>query len=69
VVRWSARGAFRAYGSVAQERLRWRLQRNAEVMRIALHPADLDHPATTASIERSMDAWLSVRLQTRYRDL
>ncbi len=57
VVRWSSRGAFRAYGSVAQAQLRWMLQRGHQVVRIALHPADLDHPATAVSVERTLDRW------------
>ena len=69
VVRWSGRGAVRAYGSVLFERLRWRFQRAEPVVRIALHPGDLAHPATAASIERALDAWLSVRTQTFYRGL
>jgi len=69
VVRWSGRGPVRAYGSVLFERLRWRFQRGAPVVRIALHPGDLAHPATAASIERGLDAWLSVREQTFYRAL
>lgn len=69
VVRWSGRGSLRAYGSVLFERLRWWFQRRAPVMRIALHPGDLAHPATAASIERGLDAWLSVRRQTFYREL
>lgn len=69
VVRWSARGALRAYGSVLFERLRWWLHRSERVVRIALHPGDLDHPATAASLERGLDAWLSVRRQTNYRTL
>lgn len=69
VVRWSGRGAVRAYGSVAFERMRWALQRGAPVMRIALHPGDLAHPATARSLERGLDAWLPVRSQTFYRAL
>jgi uncharacterized protein len=69
VVRWSGRGAVRAYGSVLFERMRWWLQREEPVMRIALHPGDLAHRATAASIEKGLDAWLSVRKQTFYRFL
>ena len=69
VVRWSARGTLRAYGSVIQERVRWALQRSAPVMRIALHPADLNHPATARSVARGLDTWLGERAQTRYADL
>jgi predicted deacetylase len=59
VVRWSSRGWFRVYGSLVQAQLRWTLQRGAPVIRIALHPADLDHPATAASVERTLDRWLA----------
>jgi predicted deacetylase len=69
VLRWSSRGAFRAYGSVLQAAARWTFQRAAPVMRIALHPADLDHPATAASVQRALRAWLSVRAPGRYSDL
>ncbi len=69
VVRWSGRGSVRAYGSVLFERLRWWLQRGKPVVRIALHPGDLAHPATASSMERGLDAWLSTRRQTFYRGL
>ena len=69
VVRWSGRGFVRAYGSVLFERVRWWFQRGERVVRIALHPGDLAHPATASSIERGLDAWLSVRKQTFYRSL
>jgi predicted deacetylase len=69
VVRWSGRGAVRAYGSVLFERLRWWFQRSERVMRIALHPGDLAHPATAASLGRGLEAWVSVRRQTFYRGL
>lgn len=58
VVRWSSRGALRAYGSLLQAKLRWVLQQGHSVVRIALHPADLDHPATAASVERTLDLWI-----------
>ncbi|HVZ49872.1 MAG TPA: polysaccharide deacetylase family protein [Gemmatimonadaceae bacterium] len=69
VVRWSSRGAFRAYGSLVQAALRWRLQRHASVLRIALHPADLDHPATAASVERELDRWLGIGPAVGYASL
>jgi len=67
--RWSSRGALRAYGSLVQAQLRWMLQRGTAVMRIALHPADLDHPATAASIERTLDRWLEVAPAAPYAAL
>jgi hypothetical protein len=69
VVRWSGRGFVRAWGSAFVERGRWWLQRGAAVVRIALHPGDLEHQATASSIARGLDAWLSVRRQTSYRGL
>lgn len=69
VIRWSARTPFRTWASVAGERLRWMLQRNAAVMRMALHPGDLAHPAAARSIEQALEAWLSVRPQSFYHRL
>lgn len=69
VLRWSARGAFRSYGSVLQERIRWRTQRRTPVMRIALHPADLDHPAVERNMRVALDAWMRVRTAGRYCEL
>lgn len=69
VVRWSSRGAVRAYGSLIQAKLRWVLQRGNAVIRIALHPADLDHPATAASVERTLDLWTGAYRATGYSAL
>jgi predicted deacetylase len=59
VVRWSARGPVRAWGSVAVARARWLLQGRAPLARIALHPQDLGHPATAASLGPTLDRWLA----------
>lgn len=69
VVRWSSRGALRAYGSLVQAELRWRLQQRAACVRIALHPADLDHPATAASLGRELDRWLRQGAPAGYASL
>ncbi len=69
VVRWSGRTPLRAAGSVLVAQARWRAQRAAPIMRIALHPGDLDHPATARSVETELDRWLAVRPATRYGDL
>ena len=69
VVRWSARTPWRAWGSVAVAAGRWHLQRSAPVMRIALHPNDLSHPATAASVERALRRWTAARAVGRYADL
>lgn len=69
VVRWSARGAVRAYGSLLQAKLRWVLQQGQSVVRIALHPADLDHPATAASVERTLDLWTGAYGSSQYQSI
>lgn len=69
VVRWSSRGAFRTYGSLVQADLRWRFQRGASAVRLALHPADLNHPATAASVERELDRWLGIGRAGGYASL
>ena len=69
VVRWSSRSSARAVASVAVAAGRWRLQRRAGLMRLALHPQDLSHPATAASLVRSLDRWLSLRRATSYGGL
>lgn len=69
VLRWSGRSAVRAHASAWQARARWLLQQRAPVMRIALHPGDLDHAATAASLRRELREWLRVRTPTRYADL
>jgi uncharacterized protein len=69
VVRWSGRTAFRARASAAVAAARWRLQRQAGVVRIAFHPSDLDHPASAKSLRLSLERWLGDRHATRYSDL
>jgi predicted deacetylase len=66
VVRWSARSRTRAVASVAVAAGRWRLQRRARLVRVALHPLDLSHPATANSLVHSLDCWLSSRRTTTY---
>jgi len=68
-VRWSARTPLRAWGSTVVANARWRLQRNAEWPRLALHPQDLDHPATARSVERAIERWSSRHPVGRYADL
>lgn len=69
VVRWSGRTPFRAAGSTVAAAARWHLQRRAPVMRIALHPADLDHPITARSLRGWLARWLADRPATRYGGL
>lgn len=69
VVRWSARSALRARGSVAVAALRWALQRGARYPRLALHPGDLAHPSVAASLDRALRAWPAAHPVGRYADL
>jgi uncharacterized protein len=69
VVRWSARTPMRAWGSVLVAAGRWRVQGGSAWPRIALHPSDLDHPATAASISRALRQWLQRHRPGRYADL
>lgn len=69
VIRWSARSAARARVSAWVADLRWRLHRDAWVVRIALHPSDLHHPVTARSLEATLDRWLARRWPIRYAEL
>jgi predicted deacetylase len=69
VVRWSARTRTRAWGSVGVAATRSLLQRRARFPRIALHPGDLDHPATARSVVETLDRWLRRHAPGSYADL
>jgi predicted deacetylase len=69
VVRWSARTAARAWGSLAVARARWTLQGGARHPRIALHPQDLGHPATASALGPTLDRWLARHPPITYTSL
>ena len=69
VVRWSARTAARAWGSVAVARARWALQRGARFPRLAFHPQDLGHAATAAALGPALDRWLARHRPIPYASL
>jgi uncharacterized protein len=68
-VRWSARTPVRAWGSVFVAGVRGLLQMKARWPRIALHPQDLDHPATAGSMGRTLERWLRHHPAGHYGDL
>jgi hypothetical protein len=68
-LRWSGRSALRARGSAVVAAARWRLHQGAALVRIALHPGDLAHPASARSVERELDRWLAVRRPVTYSSL
>ncbi len=68
-VRWSGRTPFRARASALVAAARWRLQRHAALVRLALHPGDLAHPASAASVEREVARWTRLRPAIPYAAL
>jgi predicted deacetylase len=68
-VRWSARSAGRAWGSVAVARGRWAFQRYARYPRIAFHPQDYAHPRTAGDLPATLDRWLTRHRPIRYAAL
>jgi predicted deacetylase len=68
-LRWSTRTAFRARASLLVAECRWRMQRRAPVVRIALHPADLSHPAVARSVAQALVRWTTSRMARSYASL
>ncbi len=69
VVRWSGRTASRAWASAAMAAFRFHVSRDASLVRIALHPGDLDHPATAASVSRELARWVTAGSVIAYGNL
>lgn len=68
-VRWSARTWIRAQISASVSDARWHMQRRARVMRLALHPTDLDRDVTRASLREALARWLGGREAACYSSL
>jgi hypothetical protein len=68
-IRWSTRGAARAWASVAASEWRWRTEREARLVRVALHPADLAHPAVARAAVRALARWTGAGRVIRYRTI
>ncbi len=68
-LRWSGRTTVRAWGSRAVASMRWRTLQEAPLLRLALHPQDLAHPVTAASVIREVARWLRARTTIRYEAL
>lgn len=68
-LRWSARSAFRAHTSVLVASARWRRRRQTPLMRLALHPADLSHPAVARSVAHELHRWTADRAARPYASL
>ena len=68
-LRWSARTPVRARASVLVARWRWHRRHRTPVMRIALHPGDLRHPAVAGSVAREVERWTAMRSAQPYSSL
>ena len=68
VITWATRTWLRRYGSLAVSAALRRLWWRQPVLRIALHPHDFDHPATVASITRTLEAARRDRVVSPYDD-
>ena len=69
VIRWSARSTWRAATSAAVAAARFHLLVGHPLVRIALHPQDLDHPIVAASVAQELTRWLERGRQVRYDSL
>jgi predicted deacetylase len=63
VVTWATRTWLRKYGSLATAPLVARFAAGAPVLRVAVHPFDLDHAVTVKSIRRVLGGLLAARTQ------
>jgi len=68
VITWATRTRVRRYGSLVVSAAQRRLWCRQPVLRIALHPYDFDHPATVASIARTLEAARRDRAVAAYDD-
>lgn len=65
-ITWATRSRMRRIGSRVAAPLALRAFVHLPVVRIALHPFDMDHPATVASIERTLGDALDRRMPASY---
>lgn len=60
-VRWSTRSRWRAGVSAAVAEARWITQGRAPLVRLALHPSDVDDARVRRSLDRALDRWLAAQ--------
>lgn len=68
-MRWSTRAWHRALAGVAIARLRRPLDRWRPVVRLAIHPPDIEHPHVARSLERTLAELLAERTAVSYADV
>ncbi|MGH9885848.1 MAG: DUF2334 domain-containing protein, partial [bacterium] len=66
VVRWSTRTPWRARAGAIVARTSRLRHDNDWLVRIALHPRDIEHSPTWESVRQTMESWLTVRTPWRY---
>jgi predicted deacetylase len=69
VVRWSARSTWRAGLSRVIASTRGALEARSDLVRVALHPNDINHPWTLASVRRTLDRECARRAPVTYSQL
>jgi predicted deacetylase len=69
VITWATRTPLRKASSLAAAAALRRLLAPLPAVRLAVHPADTRHPATVASIEKSLTILLAHRRAARYSEL
>ena len=69
VIRWSARTSWRAHMSSAVAKTARSLHAGKPIVRVALHPQDLAHPAAARSVQRELQFWAQCGKQVRYDSL
>ncbi len=68
-IRWSGRTPLRAHASAIIARWRWRTQRRHPLMRLALHPQDLNSAITARSVRLETARWLDRGNVIHYSDV
>ncbi len=65
-VQWSTRKAYRAAAGVVINAVRVPLERGRRLLRLAIHPPDVDHPAVGRSLRRTLERLLATRTPVTY---
>jgi predicted deacetylase len=69
VITWATRTTLHKYGSLVICPMLSCLWKTEPVLRVAIHPFDLDHPQTMASIRKVLTRLMEVREQSFYEEL
>jgi len=64
VITWATRTTLLKYGSIVMAPVLGQFWKTADVLRVAIHPFDLDHDQTVSSIRRLLDSVMQNRQQS-----